>query len=214
MNRPDIKNKILEVGIVAILRMNDPEKILPASLAILEGGIRAIEISMNSEDAIECIKQIAEINGLLPGAGTVTSAAMAREIIHAGAEFVVTPITKKEIIDACHELGKPVFSGAFTPTEIYQAYEWGADMIKVFPAESLGMNYIKALKAPFPKIQLMPTGGVNSANIDSWFEMGADCVGVGSCFTKTSIIENSNWARVTAKAKDLVHNCRHHFETK
>lgn len=214
MNRSDIKSKILEVGIVAILRMNDPEKILPASLAILEGGIRAIEISLNSENAIECIKQIAEIKGLLPGAGTVTSAAMAREVIHAGAEFVVTPITKKEIIDACHELGKPVFSGAFTPSEIYQAYEWGADMVKVFPAESLGMNYIKAVKAPFPKIQLMPTGGVNSANIDSWFEMGADCVGIGSCFTKKSIIENSDWARVTASAKDLIYNSRHHFETK
>lgn len=214
MNKSEIVGKILEVGIVAILRMKDSEKVFPASLAILEGGIKSIEVSLNTPDAINCIKQIAGTNGILPGVGTVTSAKKAREAIHAGAEFVVTPITKKEIIDTCHELGKPVISGAFTPSEIYQAHEWGADLVKIFPAETLGMKYIKAIKAPFPRIKLMPTGGVNSANIDQWFEMGADCVGIGSCFTKVSIIENSDWHRLTARAKELVLNIRHYRETR
>lgn len=214
MSRSEIVDKVLEVGILAILRMNDSEKVLPTALAILEGGIRSIEVSLNTPNAMECIKKLAEVHGILPGAGTITSVETARDAIEAGAEFVVTPITKKEIIDVCHDLGKPIFSGAFTPSEIYQAHEWGADMVKVFPAETLGMNYIKAVKAPFPAIKLMPTGGVNSANIDQWFEKGATCVGVGGCFTKMSIIENSDWSGVTDKAKDLVYNSRHYFETR
>ena len=187
MNRSEIVDKVLEIGIVAILRMNDSEKVLPTALAVLEGEIRSIEVSLNTPNALECIKKIAEVHGILPGAGTVTTVQMAKDAIEAGAEFVVTPITKKEIIDVCHELGKPIFTGTFTPSEIYQAHEWGADMIKVFPAETLGMDYIKALKAPFPALKLMPTGGVNAANIDQWFEKGATCVGVGGCFTKMSI---------------------------
>lgn len=214
MEKSDIVSKILEVGIVAILRMKDSEKVLPASIAILEGGIRSIEVSLNTPNAIVCIKQLSEINGVLPGVGTVTSTKMAIEAIEAGAEFVVTPITKKEIINTCHEYGKPVFSGAFTPTEIYQAHEWGADIIKVFPADILGMNFIKAVKAPFPDIKLMPTGGVNAANIDQWFSMGADCVGIGGCFTKPSILENADWRRQTARARDLVFNIRHYKETR
>lgn len=214
MNKSEIVNNILEVGIVAILRMKDSEKILPAANAILEGGIISIEVSLNTPNAIDCIKQLSKINGMLPGVGTVTSAKIAIEAIEAGAEFVVTPITKKEIIDTCHELGKPVISGAFTPSEIYQAHEWGADIVKVFPAGILGMNFIKAVKAPFPNIKLMPTGGVNAANIDQWFGIGADCVGVGACFTNPSIIENADWKRQTARAKDLVYNILHYRETR
>lgn len=214
MNRIEILNKILEKKIVAILRVKESEKVVPSALAILEGGIRSIEVSLNTPNALASINELAKRDGLLPGVGTVTSAEMARDGIAAGAEFVVTPISKKEIIEACHELDKPVFSGAFTPSEIHQAYEWGADVVKVFPAYTLGMNYIKAIKAPFPNIKLMPTGGVNSSNIDQWFDMGADCVGIGGCFTKHSIMANEDWPRQTARTKELVKNLEHYFETR
>lgn len=139
---------------------------------------------------------------------------MAKEAIAAGAQFVVTPISKKEVIEVCNDLDKPIISGAFTPKEIYEAYEWGADIVKVFPAEILGPNFIKTIKTPFPQIKLMPTGGVNSNNIDQWFEMGADCVGVGGCFTKPSIMKNEEWDRQTERAEYLVNNIMHYLEAR
>ncbi len=214
MNRYEILKKILETKIVAILRVNDHHKVVPSARAILAGGIRAIEVSLNTPNALECIHEMSTQNEILPGVGTVTSAEMAKEAIDAGAEFVVTPISKKEIIEICHDLNKPVFSGAYTPGEIYQAHEWGADVVKLFPADSLGMKYINSIKAPFPEIKLMPTGGINSSNIDQWFDVGADCVGIGSCFTKHSIMANKDWPRQTARTKELVKNIEHFFETR
>lgn len=210
MERIEILNKILDGGIVAIVRVKDAEKVVPASRAILAGGIRAIEVTMNTPKVLESISELSEIEGIIPGVGTVTDAEMAASAIHAGAEFVVTPVTKKEIIDVCHKLGKPVFSGAFSPGEIFQAYEWEADVIKVFPAETLGMKYIKAVLAPFPQINLMPTGGVTSENIDSWYEMGAVCVGVGGSLTNVEIINNAEWARLTRLAKEFTTNIEHY----
>jgi len=210
MEKNDIVDQILGEKIVAILRLSDSDKIFPVSRAILNGGIKTIEISLNTPDAYKCISDLSKIEGVIPGVGTVTNKEMAIKSIEAGAEFVVTPITKKEIIETCHVLGKPVFSGAFTPSEIYQAHEWGADVIKVFPAETLGMKYIKAVKAPFPEIKLMPTGGVTPDNIDKWFDMGAVCVGVGGSFTKANIIENEEWGRLTGIAKEFSDNITHY----
>ena len=214
MNQQEILNKILEAKIVAILRVKDYQKVVPSALAILEGGVKAIEVSLNTPNTLSCISELSKIHGLLPGVGTVTTVQEVRDAVNAGAEFIVSPITKQDLIETSHELGKPIFSGAFTPGEIYQAYEWGADVVKVFPAETVGMRYIKAVKAPFPDIKLMPTGGVNASNIDQWFDMGADCVGIGSCFTKESIMANEDWPRQTARTKELVKNLEHFLETR
>jgi 2-dehydro-3-deoxyphosphogluconate aldolase/(4S)-4-hydroxy-2-oxoglutarate aldolase len=210
MNKDQILEQILESGIIAILRVDDFSKVTAASKAILDGGIHAIEVARNAPKALDCLMEIKFIPGIIPGMGTITSAAMAREAIEAGAEFIVTPITKKEIIDACHDLGKPVFSGAYTPGEIYQAHEWGADVIKIFPAETLGMKYISAIKGPFDDLKLMPTGGVTTENIEKWFEIGVACVGVGSSFTKKDIIENEEWGRLTGIARELASNIEHY----
>jgi len=210
MNKNNIVNQILEEKIVSIIRVPDATKVIPASIAILKGGIKTIEISLNTPNACECITDLSKVEGIIPGVGTVTNPEMAIKSIEAGAEFVVTPISKKEVIDICHAMGKPVFSGAFTPTEIYQAFEWGADVIKVFPAETLGMKYIKAVKAPFPEIKLMPTGGVTPDNIDKWFDMGAVCVGVGGSFTKADIIENEEWGRLTDIAREFSDSITHY----
>jgi 2-dehydro-3-deoxyphosphogluconate aldolase/(4S)-4-hydroxy-2-oxoglutarate aldolase len=111
-------------------------------------------------------------------------------------------------------LEKPVFSGAFTPGEIFQANEWGADVIKVFPAEVLGMKYIKAVLAPFPNIKLMPTGGVTPDNIDKWFDMGSVCVGVGGSFTNAEIISNEEWGRLSKIAREFSSNIVHYKENR
>jgi 2-dehydro-3-deoxyphosphogluconate aldolase/(4S)-4-hydroxy-2-oxoglutarate aldolase len=214
MERHEILRKIFKVKIVAILRSHSPEVIFPSARAILEGGINAIEVSLNTPDTIACIHDLTKIPGIIPGIGTVTNADMAIKGIEAGAQFVVTPISKKEVIDVCHEFGKPVFSGAFTPWEIFQAYEWGADVVKVFPAETLGMKYIKQIKTPFPEIKIMPTGGVNVDNIDQWFDMGADCVGVGGSFTKPAIIQNHEWEQQSELAREMVTNIQHFLETR
>ncbi|MCK5369616.1 MAG: bifunctional 4-hydroxy-2-oxoglutarate aldolase/2-dehydro-3-deoxy-phosphogluconate aldolase [Cyclobacteriaceae bacterium] len=214
MDRIEILNKILEGGIIAILRLKDPKKITPAAKSILEGGIHTIEVTMNTPNALECIADLTKIDGIIPGVGTVTDAEMAQKAIEAGAEFVVTPITKKKFIETCHDLEKPIFSGAFTPNEIFQAHEWGADVIKVFPAEVLGMKYIKAVLAPFPHIKLMPTGGVTPDNIDKWFDMGSVCVGVGGSFTNAEIISNEEWGRLSKIAREFSSNIVHYKENR
>jgi 2-dehydro-3-deoxyphosphogluconate aldolase/(4S)-4-hydroxy-2-oxoglutarate aldolase len=214
MGRIQILNKILEGGIVAILRVESADKILPASKCIFDGGIRAIEVTMNTPNALDCISELSKIDGIIPGVGTVTDKQMATDAIEAGAEFVVTPITKKEIIDTCHRLDKPIFSGAFSPGEIYQAHEWQADVVKVFPAKILGIGYIKAVKGPFPELKLMPTGGVTPDNIDKWYDMGAVCVGVGGSFTNAEIINNEEWGRLTGIAKEFAINIEHYKRRK
>ena len=210
MTRELIVEKILEEKIVAIIRVSDSSKVIPTANAILKGGIKCIEISLNTPDAFNRITELSKIEGIIPGAGTITDKKMAIRAIEAGAEYVVTPISKKEIIDACHRLDKPVFSGAFTPAEIFQAHQWGADVIKVFPAETLGIAYIKAVNTPFPEIKLMPTGGVTPDNIDKWFDMGAVCVGAGGRFTKADIIENCEWGRLAKIAKEFTDNIYHY----
>jgi 2-dehydro-3-deoxyphosphogluconate aldolase/(4S)-4-hydroxy-2-oxoglutarate aldolase len=214
MTKDQILQSILDGGLVAILRVDDPTKVVPATQAILEGGIRAIEVARNSCEALQCLKDIKDLPGVIPGVGTITDAKMAEEAIKAGAEFIVSPISKKEIIEASHKLGKPVFSGAYTPTEIFQAHEWGADVIKIFPAETLGMKYIKACMGPFKNIPFMPTGGVTPENIDRWLELGVACLGVGSSFTKADILENNEWGRLTKIAKEFSFNIEHHKQGK
>ncbi len=210
MSKTEILNKILEDGIVAILRMNSAEKVIPAAKSIFKGGIRAIEVTINTPNALDSIAELAKIKGIIPGVGTVTDADMAISAIQAGAEFVVTPITKKEIIDVCISMGKPVFSGAFSPGEIFQAHEWGADIIKVFPAEQLGAKYIKAVKGPFPQIKLMPTGGVSTDNVGSWYDAGAVCLGVGGSFTKPDIMENDDWEQIENIARKFSESIKHY----
>jgi len=212
MSRSEILEQIIQNHIVAILRVKDPRHIRISAKALLAGGISSVEVSLNTPNAISCIEDISRIEGILPGAGTVTNTVQAIEAIEAGAQFVVTPISNREVIDTCHAYGKPVFSGALTPSEVFQAYEWGADVVKIFPAEVMPMKYIQTLKTPFPDIRLMPTGGVNCDNIDRWLELGADCVGIGGCFTSEAILHNEDWESQTKVAQNLVSNIRHYFE--
>lgn len=196
MGRIEILQKIEESGIVAVVRLNGNENLDHIINALAKGGITAIEITMTTPHAIEYIHDFSlkyEKN-IIIGAGTVTDVDVALKVIEAGAEFVVSPILNRKIIDISHEHNKVVFPGAFTPTEIFNAWDYGADVVKVFPATVLGPQYFKDIHGPLPEIKLTPTGGVSLENASKFMRAGAVCLGVGTALLNKKIIENEDWS--------------------
>ena len=203
MTKEQILSTLLATKIVAIIRLDHSEPVYPLATALLEGGVKAIEITVGTPNALAEIKKLANHKGILPGVGSVVDAKTAKAAILAGAEFIVTPITKLEVIEIAHQYGKPVLSGALTPTEILQAYEWGADIIKLFPAATFGLPYFKAVKAPMPYIPIMPTGGVTVANAAEWLKNGAVCLGVGSTLVNKQLIAQNDFEAIMEGAKQM-----------
>lgn len=193
---------------VAVIRLPDPDMVDPVLDALYEGGIRIAEITMTVPDAISLIKKVVKNspNDFMVGVGSVTDAEMTEQAVEAGVKYVVSPIMKKEIIDKANELKVPVMPGAFTPTEIQQAWEWGADIIKVFPADIVGMDFIKAVKAPLPHLKLMPTGGVTLTNGGEWIKAGACAVGIGSALLNKEAIKRGDFDRIRNNAEILMSN--------
>jgi 2-dehydro-3-deoxyphosphogluconate aldolase/(4S)-4-hydroxy-2-oxoglutarate aldolase len=205
MNRPEILNQILREGVVAILRLNDEKTILPLVDALTAGGVHAIEITMGTSGVLRHIERIAaEKPEVLIGVGSVLDSETARLALIAGAKFIVTPVSRKEVIDMAHRYDAPIFSGAFSPGEILTAFEQGADVIKVFPAEVLGIPYLKAVLAPMPQLRLMPTGGVTVDNVSDWLRAGACAVGVGSSLLDKKALEAGDFAAITARAEAFI----------
>ena len=206
MRRADCVATIQRLRVVAVIRMKDPARLRAVVDAIAEGGVRAIEVTMTVPGAIELIRTLASSlpDDILLGAGTVTDAATARAVIDAGARYVVSPVFRREVIAACHERDVAVAPGCFTPTEILDAHDCGADIIKVFPATALGPQYIKDVRAPLPQVRLMPTGGVSLDNAGDWIRAGAVAVGVGSALLDTKAIEEGRFEVLTANARRIV----------
>ena len=161
--------------------MKEPDRLRAVIDALAAGGLRALEVTMTVPGAIELIAQIAPTlpPGFLFGAGTVLDADTASRAIDAGARFIVSPVFRTAVIDACHRRDVPAMPGCFTPTEILDAWDAGADIVKVFPATTLGPGYLKDVRAPLPQVKLMPTGGVTIDNAGDWIRAGAVAVGVG-----------------------------------
>ncbi|MRI00118.1 bifunctional 4-hydroxy-2-oxoglutarate aldolase/2-dehydro-3-deoxy-phosphogluconate aldolase [Kriegella sp. EG-1] len=201
MTKEEILKELKKTIVVAIIRLDRAEDVYPTAMALFEGGIRAIEVTVGTPNALDEIKKIAQHKGILAGVGSVVDAATAKAAIEAGAQFIVTPASKKEVIDMAHKHGKPVLSGAFSPTEVLQAHEWGADIVKLFPAGALGISYYKAIKAPLPYIAIMPTGGVTELNAVEWLKHGAPCLGVGSELTNKTLIRNGDFNGLTVLAQ-------------
>jgi 2-dehydro-3-deoxyphosphogluconate aldolase/(4S)-4-hydroxy-2-oxoglutarate aldolase len=193
-------------GVIAVVRASKAELCVPLTRALLEGGVIAVEITMTTPNAIEAIRATnRELgNEALIGVGTVLNAATATAAIEAGAEFVVSPITRKEIADAAHAKDRPVMLGAYTPTEAQTAHEMGSDFIKIFPADTLGPTYIKALRAPLPHLQIVPTGGVDLKTIGPFLKAGCVAVGVGSSLVSVDALKKQNWPEITRLAKAFV----------
>lgn len=205
-NRSEILSRLSDPGIVAVIRTPDPQQVLPVCEALLEGGIVALEITLTVPGALTLIGEMSRRFGgnAMIGAGSVLNAQGARAAIDAGAEFIVSPICRKEIAAAAHEADRAVMLGAFTPTEAQSAHEMGADLIKIFPADKLGAGHIKALRAPMPHLRIVPTGGVNLDTIPEFMAAGCVALGVGSSLLKPQLLEQENWAGLTDLARQYV----------
>jgi 2-dehydro-3-deoxyphosphogluconate aldolase/(4S)-4-hydroxy-2-oxoglutarate aldolase len=205
-NRAALAAQLISPGIIAVVRAQSIDSIVPMAEALLAGGVNAIEITMTTPNAIEGIRQASKALGAraLIGVGTVLTADTCRAAVQAGARFVVSPVTKKEIVDSAHQLDVPVMLGAYTPTEAQTAHEFGSDFIKLFPADGLGPDYIKALRAPLPHLRIVPTGGVDLNTTAGFFKAGCVAVGVGSSLVSAQILREANWPELTRLAAEYV----------
>jgi 2-dehydro-3-deoxyphosphogluconate aldolase/(4S)-4-hydroxy-2-oxoglutarate aldolase len=206
MRKDEVLDVILSTKAIAVIRMADAEKLAKVVEAVKKGGMKAIEITMTTPRALEVIAAMSKKKSAdsLIGAGTVLDPETALQAIRAGADFIVSPITNFEMINVCRKYDRFVAPGAFTPTEIVAAWEGGADVVKVFPATSVGPKYFKDLKGPLPQIRLMPTGGVSIENAREFIENGACCVAIGTALLDKKAIEAENWEVLTQKAKALM----------
>src|SRR5438067_1720820 len=207
-DRLTIALQIEQLGVVAVIRLKDPRRLRATVDALADGGVRAIEVTMTVPRAVDLIAELAPTlpAGFLLGAGTVTDVATAQAVIDAGAAFVVGPVFRPAIIAACHERGVPAMPGCFSPTEILEAHEAGADIVKVFPATMLGPQFIKDVGAPLPQVKLMPTGGVTLDNAGDWIRAGAVAVGIGSALVDTKAIEEGRFDAIMTNARRVVAN--------
>jgi 2-dehydro-3-deoxyphosphogluconate aldolase/(4S)-4-hydroxy-2-oxoglutarate aldolase len=208
--RAAVTGAIEQAGIVAIIRMKEPERVRAVVDAISEGGVRALEITMTVPGAVDVIRELAPQmpSGFLLGAGTVVDAETVKRVTDAGARFVVSPVFRREVIAACHERDVPVMPGCFTPTEILDAWDAGADVVKVFPATALGPGFFRDVRGPLPQIKMMPTGGVSVENAGDWIKAGAVAVGVGTALLDAKAISAGNYGVLRAKAEQIVQNVR------
>ncbi|WP_049893824.1 bifunctional 4-hydroxy-2-oxoglutarate aldolase/2-dehydro-3-deoxy-phosphogluconate aldolase [Salinarchaeum sp. Harcht-Bsk1] len=202
----DTLQRIEEAGVVAVLRGVEPDTVEQVAEAIVEGGVTALEVTADSHDAMDMIETLTETVGddALVGVGTVLDSETTRAAIAAGAEFVVCPTFDRGVVETCNRYGVPVAPGVFTPTEAQQAYEAGADVVKVFPAKSGGPGHVSALKGPLGHLNVIPTGGVGPSNAGEYVEAGAMAVGAGGAILDHDAVDAGDYEQLTENAAALV----------
>ena len=203
MSKEDQLRRILECGIVAVVRSPDSAQLVDVCRALADGGATVVEITMTVPDALQVVSRVRAALGdrVLLGAGTILDPETARAALLAGAEYVVAPTLNLEVIRACQRYSKLVMPGAFTPTEILTAWEAGADVVKVFPADVLGPAFFKAVRAPLPQVRLMPTGGVDLKTAADFLKAGACCLGVGGQLVEPRAVAERNFDRIRDLAR-------------
>jgi 2-dehydro-3-deoxyphosphogluconate aldolase/(4S)-4-hydroxy-2-oxoglutarate aldolase len=203
MSKEDQLRRVLDCGIVAVVRSPDSQQLVEVARALADGGVSVVEITMTVPHALEVLRQVRAALGdrLLLGAGTILDAETARAALLAGAEYIVAPAVNVEVIRLCQRYDKLVMPGAFTPTEILTAWEAGADIVKVFPAEVVGPAFFKALRGPLPQVRLMPTGGVDLTTAAAFLKAGACCLGVGGQLVEPRAIAEGNFDRIRDLAR-------------
>lgn len=207
MTEQDVIHKIGEIGIVPVVRASTVEDATRAVEAICAGGIPILEITMTVPNAVSVIRHVIREhrNSALIGAGTVTTGEQAEQCIQAGAEFLVSPGLSMQVLAVARAWAKLVIPGVLTPTELMQAQDNGAKLIKVFPCSNVGgPKYLQSLKGPFPNVALIPTGGVNASNAAEYFAAGAFALGVGGDLVNASALRAGNLAKITQAARELV----------
>ena len=195
-------SKLIANKAFAVLRLDDEDKALSVVEALVKGGVKNIEVTLTTQNPYKVIENVSKEFGkeAIIGVGSVVNKEELIDSINAGATYVVSPIFNPLLIDVCHNFGFPIFTGAFSPTEIYNATIAGVDIVKVFPANILGMDFFKAILAPMPDLKIMPTGGVSLTNANQWFNAGACAVGVGGALIDTKAISENNFSKLTENA--------------
>ena len=203
MSRETDLQRVLDCGIVAVVRAPDPAGLVEVVRALADGGVTVAEVTFTVPGAADVIREARRQLGdrVLLGAGTVLDPETARVALLAGAEFVVAPAVNPDVIRLCRRYDKLVMPGAFTPTEILAAWEAGADVVKVFPADVLGPAFFKAMRGPLPQVRLMPTGGVDLATADEFLRAGACCLGVGSQLVDPKAVAARHFGKITELAR-------------
>lgn len=205
-SRAEIISQLTDPGIIAVVRTRNADQAVPVCAALVAGGVIAVELTMTIPNALEAVRQAIRQFGdrALIGVGTVLNAETGQAAIAAGAEFVVSPITRLELIAVAHAADKPVMIGAYTPTEAQLAHEAGANFVKIFPADKLGPAYIKAIRAPLPHLRIVPTGGVDLQTAAGFLQAGCAALGVGSALVSADILRSANWPELTRLARAFV----------
>src|SRR5580693_5376994 len=198
MTNDCLLRRVLDCGIVAVVRSPDSEQLVEACGALADGGVTVVEITMTVPGALQVLGRVRAALGdrVLLGAGTILDPETARAAILAGAEYIVAPTLNLEVIRLCRRYDKLVMPGAFTPTEILAAWEAGADIVKVFPADVVGPAFFKAMKGPLPQIRLIPTGGVDLTTAAAFLKAGACCLGVGSQLVEPEAVAKRDFNRI------------------
>ena len=204
--RADVVRAIEHCGVVAVIRLQDPDKLRGVVDALMAGGVRALEVTMTVPGAIGLIQQIAPTlpKEFILGAGTILDPETARMALLAGARYIVSPVYRPEVVKMCHRYDAAAMPGCFTPTEILDAWETGADVVKVFPATALGPGFFKDVRGPLPQVKMMPTGGVSLANAGEWIKAGAVAIGVGTAMVDSKAVAANDWTTITDTARRFV----------
>jgi 2-dehydro-3-deoxyphosphogluconate aldolase/(4S)-4-hydroxy-2-oxoglutarate aldolase len=206
MTKAAIIDRIINPGILAVIRADSSEQLIDIAGALYEGGVIGLEITMTTPNALQAISDVSKKYGdkVLVGVGSVLDPETARMAILAGAEFVVTPVTRPEVIKLCVRYGKPVAAGGLTPTECLTAHEAGADFVKVFPADLGGPTHIKNILGPLPQLQIIPTGGVTPETAASFIKAGCVALGAGSSLVSKEVVKARDWKKLSETAAAFI----------
>ncbi|MBM4074795.1 MAG: bifunctional 4-hydroxy-2-oxoglutarate aldolase/2-dehydro-3-deoxy-phosphogluconate aldolase [Planctomycetes bacterium] len=206
MSRLESLHRVMDRGLVAIIRASSSQQLVNVARALYEGGVDIIEVTFTTPGVVEVISAVKKELGtkVLVGAGTVLDPETARTAILAGAEFLVSPTLNLDVIKLALRYDKSIMPGAYTPTEVLTAWEAGADVVKLFPADIGGAAYLKALRGPLPQVRIMPTGGVNLQTLPEFIKAGACAVGLGSQLVEKEAVEKGDFGRITSLAKQYV----------
>ena len=207
MDKKSVRDRIVEVGIVPVVRASSKRQALAAVEAVTAGGIPIVEITMTVPGAVDIIRELVKSNSssMLIGAGTVLDAETARACRNAGAEFLVSPALNLETIEYAAKENILIMAGALSPTEIVKAWKAGSDFVKIFPCGQVGgAKYIKAIKGPLPQIPLVPTGGVNLNTAADFIEAGAEALGIGGELVQAEALKSGNYQLITETARQFV----------
>jgi 2-dehydro-3-deoxyphosphogluconate aldolase/(4S)-4-hydroxy-2-oxoglutarate aldolase len=206
MDKKQALETIKNLGVVAVIRGPSAELTVQMVDALVAGGVTGIEVTYSTPDAEKVVATLAKKHGekIVLGMGTLTDPRQAQAAKDAGASFLVSPICEPELVKAMLASGLLVMAGALTPTEVFQAYRLGSDVVKIFPGSLTGPSYVKALRGPFPYIPFMPTGGVNSSNVGEWFAAGVVAVGAGSELCPPNLAKEGKFDEISRRAAEFV----------